>query len=397
MQHLKNNFMYGKAIDVDGNPLSNVSLAYGDGQYAFTDSDGYWHIDNLKKGDLLVVSKPNYHFVPKTIEVHSKDVETVFIGHSHSHLSKDDKVFQWVNDRQLDNGLITSNDTSDLVSLYDNALLAIAYVSKKEWAYAERIFDFFESKRSLELEKGDGGFFQFRNREGENGRRTWLGDNAWLLIAIRQYHEATQNQKYAQLQQSLERWIRNQQDSDGGLWGGLNENGQQIHKVTEGIITAFLAIEGYDTFHKDILRYLRAHRWDSHKRTLIAWPENPKYTYALDLHPLGHGILEAYPVTALELAEMYRCTKIATVTGNEMTGYCFDEDKDVIWLEGTAQMAVAYKKSGYPAKSEHRIQEMEKALIEGAMSTNHLGLPYASNPGTSYGPSTLWEEADLVP
>ena len=69
---------------------------------------------------------------------------------------------------------------------------------------AERIFDYFESIRVTELENGPGGFFQFRSKPlGVPSGRRWMGDNAWLLIVLKNH---PQSDKYTALIASLEFW-----------------------------------------------------------------------------------------------------------------------------------------------------------------------------------------------
>lgn len=166
----------------------------------------------------------------------------------------------WISSMQSLNGLLESTERSDFVSLYDNSLTILYFTAKGDFEKAEKTLDFFNAKMETELLSGSGGFYQFRNKEGENGSRTWLGDNAWLLIALNNYHFHAKNNKYQVMAANLTTWIRSLQDEDGGLWGGKNADGTQIHKVTEGIITAFNAVEGYDDFHKNILRYLKNER-----------------------------------------------------------------------------------------------------------------------------------------
>lgn len=312
-------------------------------------------------------------------------------------LSNIEKTANWIAHMQGPNGLIESAENTNFVSLYDNALAAMVFIQQGDFERAEQILNFFEGRMQTELNAGSGGFYQFRDRNGENGSRTWMGDNAWLLIAIHQYHEAFGNQKYHQLATDLENWLRSLQDSDGGLRGGLNEDGSEIPKVTEGILTAFNAVKGYDDFHMNILQYLKTNRWNPEENLLVAWPENEAYNYALDLHSLSYSILKDFPESTLTQTYRYENTQIATVTGKEVTGYCFDEDKDVIWLEGTAQMAVAYENAAMGSKTNSILVELEKALIASPESEDALGLPYTSNHGTNYGGNTLWDHADLTP
>ncbi|PCJ98078.1 MAG: hypothetical protein COA50_03770 [Flavobacteriaceae bacterium] len=308
-----------------------------------------------------------------------------------------DQVYNWVSQMQLSNGLLESAENTNFVSLYDNSLASMIFIANGEFEKAEKIFEFFNSKIDAELLSNTGGFYQSRNTAGENGGRTWMGDNAWLLIALNNYHASAGNQKYQNLAQELENWIRSLQDTDGGLWGGFNENGTQIHKITEGIVTAFNAVEGYDDFHKNILIFLKEERWDATENLIVAWPENPDYNFAMDLHPLAFGIFEDFPVNSLFKTDRYVTTQIATVTGEEITGYCFDEDKDVIWLEGSAQMSVAFQKGDMHNEANTTILELEKTFITSTTLDNAEGLPYAANFGTSYGASLLWEHADITP
>jgi len=191
-----------------------------------------------------------------------------------------DQATLWVSTMQEDNGLFQSSEYSNPVSLYDNALAILLFTAQNDFEKAERTLDYFDARVTTELEHEKGGFYQFRNKQGENASRTWLGDNAWLLIAINNYHHYAKNQKYKVMAAALTKWIISLQDSDGGLWGGYDTDGSRIHKITEGIITAFNAVEGYDTFHKNILGYLNINRWDASDNVLIAWPENPTYNYA---------------------------------------------------------------------------------------------------------------------
>ncbi len=307
------------------------------------------------------------------------------------------KTSTWVTNMQQTNGLLESSENSDFVSLYDNSLTALVYLKLGKITQAEKIFDFFNSKLHIEFLQGSGGFYQFRNSNGEEGSRTWMGDNAWLLIALNHYHNITKTQKYSTMAAAIENWLRSLQLEDGGLIGGYNEDGSQIPKVTEGIITAYNAVQGYDSFHSNILTYLKNNRWDSEEKLLIAWPENEDYKYALDLHSLSAGIFPDFPTEVLTKIDRYKTTQINTTNGEEVTGYSFDEDKDVIWLEGTAQVLVAYQQANKKAEAALLINNLEKTFINSASLSNAQGIPYTTNYGTTYGAGLLWDHADLTP
>ena len=295
---------------------------------------------------------------------------------------------------QFPNGLMESSEGTDFVSLYDNSLSALAFMATDRFEDAEKILDYFNERIESELLEGTGGFYQFRNGFGGEKRTKWLGDNAWLLIALNNYKNKTGSGKYELLSQTLEMWIRSLQGSDGGLSGGYYEDGSAIHVVTEGMIAAFNAVEGYDDFHRGILSYLKENRWNEQDRLLIAWPENESYYYAMDLHSLGFMVLEDYPLSSLDDADRYITNQRSTTTGEELWGYCFDEDKDVIWLEGTGQMALAFRDAQMKSRADEIVFELSKAGMRYVEDGNFHGLAYSSNQGSSYGAVPLWEHAD---
>ncbi len=306
------------------------------------------------------------------------------------------KVYDWLKEIQLPNGLLESSENSNFVSLYDNSLASMVFIAKGDIARAESILDFFNGRINSELLSGNGGFCQFRDRTGIPFGNHWLGDNAWLLMAINTYKAKTGNTKYEPLAQALSAWIRSLQDTDGGIKGGFDSNGSGIGKVTEGMIDAFNAIPGYDNFHKNLLSYLKNNRWDATEKLLISWPGN-KYAYALDNFSWGYCAFSDFPSGVLQKADMFLTNCTTTVTNSQLTGYCFDIDKDGVWLEGTGEMVVAFQKAGQTAKAEFFLTEMEKLLVPGTLFPSTLGIPYASNMGTGYATDPLWIGADTKP
>lgn len=309
--------------------------------------------------------------------------------------TQESKVYNWLSDMQLKNGLIESKEDGNQVSLYDNALSAIAFTANGDYDKAEKIFDFFNGKLDSEFDGKYKGFAQFRDKKGvpENNKpNRWLGDNAWLLIALNNYQEKTNNRKYQKMTDKLEQWMRSLQDNDGGLWGGTDPENKRIDKNTEGILDAFIAVKGYDKFHKGILNYLGDKRYNSETNLLKA--AEGKYMYPLDLISWGYGMLEGYPNDALLKANIMYTSKKANANNNEVFGYSFDIDRDTIWVEGTGEMGVAFNIAGMKEETESTVKEMEKMFIQSGKFKGDQGLPYATNPGTGYGTGSLWDGVD---
>ena len=311
-----------------------------------------------------------------------------------------ESVYFWICNMQQSNGLLLSSEGGKYVSLYDNALAALAFSSYGDFNRAEKIFDFYEGRMESEFLIHPGGFGQMRTSDGipvENSPKRWLGDNAWLLIAINNYHHLAGNSKYKSLALALTNWIISLQDADGGVWGGYNPDGQRISKIAEGNLDAFNAIPGYTGFHQKILAHFKEVRWNKTHKLLIAWADNPKYKYALDLHSWGYCTFENFPAEILTKANRFLTTKKSTLTKKTISGYCFDEDRDVVWLEGTGQMIVAFIKAKKESEAQMFLQEMRKNLIQSSLFPGSYALPYSANFGTSYGSDLLWKGVDTNP
>ncbi len=307
----------------------------------------------------------------------------------------DARIFNWFNNQQLTNGLLESVENGNIVSLYDNALSAMVFMLNGDFKKAEKIFDFFNARINSELLSGNGGFSQFRDKNGVPNNHRWMGDNAWLLIALNNYKAMTGNSEYDSLASEISNWLIGLQDSDGGLFAGYAADNTLLnYKVTEGNIDAFNAINGYNSFHSQLLDFLENYRWDETDNNLVAWPGNPAYLYALDNHSWSYCIFNDYPVSALYSAERFLTTQTATINNLPINGYDIDEDKDAVFIEGTGQMALAFNIAGFQNETDYYLSEIEKVLIQSTSFDNAYGFPYSSNIGTGYGSSSLWEGAD---
>jgi cellulose synthase operon protein B len=142
--------------------------------------------------------------------------------------------------------------------------------------------------------------------------------------------------------------------------------------------------------------HLHANRWDSSRKLLISWPGN-WYELALDNYAWGFCALEDFPVEVLDKTSLFRNTQTATVSGFQVTGYSPDIDKDVVWLEGTGEMTAALNKAGRESTARFYLQEMHKSIILSSVHKGTKGLPYVTNPGTSYGDDALWPGAETKP
>jgi len=312
-------------------------------------------------------------------------------------LSHFESGVEWVVRMQHPNGLVESAAHTNFVSLYDNALAALLFLKTGQPDKAQLIFDFFQDRLESEFAQTSGGFYQFRDTLGTNGSRVWMGDNAWLLLALRHHRLAYGSTRYDGMIAKLETWLRSLQEADGSLPGGRNEDGSPIARVTEGMITAYAAVSGFDDFHERLLGFLQRERWDASESLLLTERSGGRYDYALDLHTLSVLIWGEPAAPMLKTADRFYNSQLHSQTRQVVQGYCFDIDRDVIWLEGSAQMALALKVAGQEAPYRQLLKSLEESSIPSLLYPGLKALPYAANQGSTFGREPLWPHADQKP
>jgi len=383
--------------NVDAWGVQDIAVLVNDSIVGRTDEQGFFTVPRLYETDSLWVEDPDFTFSRSRLETSSKAFYYEFKAQKQRD-SFDLAAVDFLADLQLPNGLVPSIEGGTVISTYDQALAIIAYCLSGNLEAAEKTLDFFDARRTTELDQGLGGFYQFRSPTGEPTGNRWMGDNAWLLQAVHIYHTSANTAmpfKYYALEGSLYWWLVSLEDPYGdGLYGGYRANGDTIHKITEGNIDAFAVISD-EAFRASILRHLEAEKWDPLDGNLMAWPTNPAYKYALDCNTWSYCAFPDFPESARSALNKYELTTTSTATGESITGYCFDEDQDALWFEGTAQVAVMHWAANDPVAATELLTELRKGWITNA--SGHRGLPYAANHGTAYGADELWASASTDP
>lgn len=378
--------------------IPKIKVYYSNNAYVVTNAQGKFEIDNLNGSVTINPQDDSYTFTPNVINVSNATNGLSFYGTpAVTETANSIAVYNWFTQNQLPNGLVPSTENGTLISLYDNALAALVFIAKGNKVKAESIFNFFNNRISSELNAGSGGFSQFRDTNGTPNGNKWMGDNCWLLIALNNYAAKYNSTTYSNLQNNLALWIKLLQNPDGSLNGGYDTNGVINIQVTEGMIDAYNAIPGYDSFHSKLLHFFKQNRWSVSNKYLLAYPNN-YYQYALDNFSWGYCAFEDFPIATLNSSyTLFETNKMATATSTNVAGFCFDIDKDNVWYEGTGEMVVAYQKAGKVAEANYYLAEMEKGLVNSTVYPNAKGIPYATNIGTGYMSGLLWSGADTNP
>ncbi len=224
------------------------------------------------------------------------------------------------------------------------------------------------------------------------------GNMAWTIIAFLDLYETTRDAKYLNAAERLGDWINNSYDvrGAGGYTCGYEARNWKYEpfkwKSTEHNIDAFVAFSKLYSLTKNETWNERA----LHAKNFVEsmWNDNEGHFWAgtlddgvtvnnqtvpVDVNTWGLMALGDKYMRGISWSESHSC-----VSADGFKGFDFNDDKDGIWFEGTAQMAIAYRILEEDTKSDLYIDELSKAQTD-AQNTNGKGIVAASHDGVSTG------------
>lgn len=324
-----------------------------------------------------------------------------------------DKVYQGLVERQnATTGLLPSYLSLPQAVTYDQALAAMAFTYRRDFAKAEAIFTFYRNLGVANL-----GFREEYNAAtgAIMDQDRFVGPNAWMLLALIHHRAVTGSTTNDAMIDQLANWIRGFQDTDGGVRFGAPGAGSTMDpltKATEFNLDCYTAFKAYGRLRNNatftmasqrVLNWLATRVWNSGQGRFNLGIETVRgvntdkaldaYSWAvLAVNQSTHSVLTPQAIEGLlSRAETdFRNQKVNDLTGNLIDGFDFSSmplnpnvDKDAVWLEGTAHMAVAFRAFSNATKADFYINEIEKAIVD--TSPTGQGIPYATNMGTAYG------------
>jgi hypothetical protein len=211
-----------------------------------------------------------------------------------------------------------------------------------------------------------------------------VGNNAWVMIALLALHRATGEPTYLQVASGIGQFINTLRNDEGtyqGFQGGFRpfEIPGPAPRVPwasgEHNLDVFAAFTELAELTGDATWAAGA----SHARTFVEalWDPGIGCYRAGSTDPsnlnVGSGMLpldvQAWSVLALPevLAlhpEIFTCPEAfhSTVDGG-FSGFDFNEDRDGVWFEGTAQMATAYASAGFESSAAQYRTELATAQV----------------------------------
>ena len=219
---------------------------------------------------------------------------------------------------------------------------------------------------------------------------THTGNLAWVMIALLEYYDKYGGDRYLESAQRLGDWIvanTFEDDSIDGYSGGgegwntdeTNNYHQLSWKSTEHNIDAYVAFMRLYGATMDIIwkeRALHAKRfvqkmWNEQKNHFMVGTQADGATINTDVLPLD---VNTWGLLALGEQERFgigidwalSSCKSNHVCPNQPSfeGFDFNDDKDGVWFEGTAQMALALKMIEREKEAKKYLSELEKAQVE---------------------------------
>ena len=233
---------------------------------------------------------------------------------------------------------------------------------------------------------------------------TSTGNVGWAIIALLSYYEVVGGSQYLDAAIVLGEWIEAETKDtrgNGGYIGGyegweatINKpQGQKklLWKSTEHNIDVYVAFMRLyeatgDTAWQDRAVHARQFveaMWDQTEGHFWTGTKDDGITINKDNIPAD---IQAWAIMAFD---SYKSALIWTenncyTEADGFKGFDFNNDRDGIWFEGTAHMAIAYELNKETSKSDMCLQELRKAQAVGG-NTNGKGIIAASNDGVTTG------------
>lgn len=248
-------------------------------------------------------------------------------------------------------GLVRSYPEERHSHTYDDALALIAFLVSGKRAEADHL-----ASALIRVQQQDGSFqdsYDFETSAPVQGDR-FAGVNAWAAYALGRYarQPSAAHGKAAQTAaQKCCRWLVSLQQEDGRVTGGFDAGGGRLPWAsTEHNLACwflFREVDGYAAAAADVKKWLLTEAWN--KDHFNRGHQDP--VVATDCQSWGAVwlTLNGEPTKArqaLAFAEQRLSTRSAIV-GREVIGFPRSGiRRDVVWVEGTAQMAHAYASTG---------------------------------------------------
>ncbi|MFA5118153.1 MAG: hypothetical protein WC695_04795 [Candidatus Omnitrophota bacterium] len=264
-------------------------------------------------------------------------------------------------------GLIDSyqEDNTNISYVYDNALAAIASTVMGNYGLAKEILVTLSAEVKPCVDNVPYESYMFSDIAGTGSGASYCGNSAWLLQAYNIYQKHTNSKEFLTTQKALADFLLKLQDpNDGGLRGSFYDS----WKSTEHNIIACAALSNYGRLNNLVSYYnkaqqikkfiIRAAIWDGTRFNRGPYDS----TEVTDTQALGVLLLGAKYKAALTWAENnLTLTKPVNNSTVLIKGFDYNSHLDTVWIEGTLQMSLAFRRAQVTEKYSFYLNEAVKA------------------------------------
>lgn len=231
-----------------------------------------------------------------------------------------------------------------------------------------------------------------------------VGNNAWAMLALLALHRQTDESAYLETAKGIAAFISSFKNDLGTFQGfkGRIDGAETAMPMPQpwastehnldvfAAFSALHAITGQSTWDE-----LARHAWkfvaamiDSQSGCLLAGTSDPEHRNRnpgqLPLDTQSWGVL-ARPAQISERGALLTCAeRNHALNSDGFNGFDFNEDKDGVWFEGTAQMAAAYALAGQLENAAFYLGELRRAQST-SPDGDGQGLVAGSHDGISTG------------
>lgn len=242
---------------------------------------------------------------------------------------------------------------------------------------------------------------------------------AWAMITLLTYYQQRGGAPYLDAATRMAEWIE-QRREDRGLGGyragfegadtpsaqAPNDPVELSRASSEDALAVFVAFTKLlevtgDAKYGERIAHARAYMDQTWSLTIGCFRVGTKDASTLDLSLL---VLAPQPLSLLALpdglnkysASNLPCSELRYRTNRDgFVGFDANDDRDGVWFEGTAYMAVAYKRAGQGEQAAAMLAQLQQAQAR-AQNANGQGLVAASHDGVTTGFLTSNMESQLL-
>lgn len=305
----------------------------------------------------------------KAVSIYLSTIMTLFLlissSASASTSTASDNALAWLKSQiYTSTGAMASFEGGNIAYTYDQAVAVIAFLTKGDIADAQTVLNTLKARQNTagtQIGAFHNAFF-VTGAVQENAMH--VGPTVWVAMAVMAYEKKTgDTTTYHSMAISALTWALKWQQTDGGINGGIDANGRTVltWASTEHNQDAYAALNyfGYTTQATQVKSFLDNVVWSTDH--FIGGRGDTRDP--MDVNPWGVLALGTTGTRDYKQGIAYvdnHHLNTQTLNGISYNLYDFNSDKNDIWFEGSAFMALAYKMNGNTTGADTIIAEIMK-------------------------------------